>query len=532
MNTIFSPIQQTRRYRPTVVSTVVSASGFISDSKPRLRHLWRSALVLSCFLVVASLSGCDTFLDVNKNPNFPDRTSPSALLPGIISNGSQQYFLSALSSAHFTQHIASRQSNNGLDVFALANPANPFNDTYFRVCSNIIPMNDVATKEGSWHYVGAGKTLMAMWLFHLTDVHGDIPYSQAFNGATDFTPTYDKQQDLYPVFLGLLDEAVVEFNKPTSLRGLNERSADLFFGGNVTRWKRLAFALKARQLNHLTKKATYNPQAVLAALDSGLASNADDAQLSFAGQTIDGNTNPWGTRRNNAALRTFGRYFINMMNGMTLGAPDPRLNIIAPRNRGGVVNGSGEASTPVPNRTDFYGIYNTSALPPNAPDTAAWYARNDGAQFLFTFAEQKFIEAEAAFRAGNRPRAFAAYQAGITAHCAKLGVPMVAITAYLTSRAVAQDMGVLTLKNIMEQKYIALFLHPEAWVDMRRFDYSPDIYTNFQLPVGIITLANMQFPRRFLPGATEILYNPVNARREFQGFADYEALLPMWWDKP
>jgi hypothetical protein len=129
-------------------------------------------------------------------------------------------------------------------------------------------------------------------------------------------------------------------------------------------------------------------------------------------------------------------------------------------------------------------------------------------------------------------RAYTAYIAGITAHCNKLGVPAAALAEYLRSASVAQSAGDLQLRDIMQQKYIATFLHPEAWVDMRRMDFSADVYTGFGQPLNPNRDLQGQFPRRFLQGQMELLYNPVNANREFQGNTNFIGIIPMWWDRP
>ncbi len=504
-----------------------------------------------CLCAALWLSACDAFLDVNRNPNFPEDASPSAKLPSIISNGlQQQAALSVLSSAHFTQQIAGRAVGNALDQFFLSPPANPFNDTYFRAASNIPPMIERATREQAWFYVGAGKVLMAALLFHLTDLHGNIPYSEAFRGAENFTPKYDSQESIYNAMDKLLDEAIVEFGKtqPASAPAFNA-SADILFGGNVQRWIRFAYGLKARQWNHLTKKSTYNPQRVLEAIDRATNANADDAQVTFSSAQIT-LTNVWAFQRANANARTFGRYFINMLDGTTLGFRDPRYIAICPdTNRSkGAVNGSGQPTSPVgltsAGASDFYGRYNlttpitsTVAAPAagTAPAIEGWYSRTVGVQLILTNAEMRFVEAEAAFRSNNRDRAYTAFRAGITAHMDKLGVPVADRNAYLASVAVPQSAAALTLANIMQQKYIAMFLHHETWVDMRRYDYSPDIYRHFAPP----TTPNMQlmgaFPRRFLPSTAELLYNRNNAYSEVDpaGVADATWIVtPMWWDKP
>jgi hypothetical protein len=498
-----------------------------------------------------SLSACDAFLDVNRNPNYPEDASPSAKLPSIIANGlQQQSALSVLTTSQFTQHVAGRGVGNSLDQFFLSPPANPFNDTYFRAASNIPPMIERATREQAWYYVGAGKVLMAALIFHVTDIHGNVPLSDAFRGAENYTPKYDSQESVYAALDKLLDEAIVEFGKtqPASAPAFNS-AADILFAGNVQRWIRFANGLKARQYNHLTKKSTYSAQRVLDAIDKATNTNADDAQVTFSSAQV-GLTNFWGYQRANANARTFGRYFINMLDGTTLGFRDPRYIIIAPdTNRSkGAVNGAGLPTSPTgltsANASDFYGRYNlttpitsTIAAPAvsTAPAIEGWYSRTAGVQIILSNAEMRFVEAEAAFRAGNRDRAYTAFRAGITAHMDKLGVSAADRDAYLASVAVPKTAAALTLANIMEQKYIATFLHHEAWVDMRRMDYSTSIYTNFTPPTGANSQLMGAYPRRFLPGSAELLYNRNNAYSEVDqaGVADVTWILtPVWWDKP
>ena len=97
--------------------------------------------------------------------------------------------------------------------------------------------------------------------------------------------------------------------------------------------------------------------------------------------------------------------------------------------------------------------------------------------FIVTYAELKFIEAEAALPT-NPTRAYTAYLAGINANMDKLQVPAGAErTAYITAASVGA--ANLTKALIMKEKYIATYLNPEAWNDARRFDYA---YKDFTLP--------------------------------------------------
>jgi hypothetical protein len=89
----------------------------------------------------------------------------------------------------------------------------------------------------------------------------------------------------------------------------------------------------------------------------------------------------------------------------------------------------------------------------------------------------------------------------------------------------------------MEQKYIAMFLNPESWTDMRRYDFNPVIYPNLTFPAGANPEAGGQFPRRLLPGATEVLYNSANLQAMTGQDGTINGLNPrfftqkVWWDQ-
>jgi hypothetical protein len=513
-----------------------------------------------------TLTSCDDFLNVNDNPNNPSEATPNFLLPSIISNGIQTQMFTALRTPYITQYVVSRTVNSGGNDqyrFTNAQSTNTFNFSYFQSGGNIPPMIKAAQAEGSAYYVGAGKIMQALILAHLTDMMGDVPYSEAYQGGANYKPKYDSQEQLYATINQLLDEGIVEMSKDPSQ---NKRplystapseSGDILYKGDVNKWIRLANSLKARQLQHLTKKASYDPNAVLALVAKGFTSSADDAQIQFqtAVAPLANTTNIFGTTRANFGTATFSNNIVRYLNGTTFpGVTDPRFGIMVPTTSTGVAPGAGTPTgtnvTPGSTITDFY---------------ASWYARDLGYFEVITYHELKFIEAEAAFKAGNKARALTAYKEGIRAHMAKIGVggtfaaptvtfPTISaaqITAYLNSSAVAQTEAQLASPNnpalpraIMEQKYIAMFLNPESWSDMRRYDFSSDVYVNFQYPTGnsvnpalsVATDPTMRFPRRMLPGATETLYNPDEVARMFReaGATNNEDYVgkPLWWDRP
>jgi hypothetical protein len=519
-------------------------------------------LLLGLLSASTALTSCEKFLDVNTNPNNPTSTTPNFLLPNIISNGIQTQMFTALRTPYIEQYVVSRTANSGGNdqyLFTNAQSTNTFNYSYFQSGGNIPPMIAAAQAEGSPYYVGAGKIMQAVILAHVTDMLGDVPYTEAYQGGNNYTPKYDSQQQIYAAINQFCDEGAAEMAKPASanFRPLYStspsESGDILYKGDPAKWGRLAYALKARQAQHLTKKlGTYDPVAVLALCDKAFTSSADDAQLNYqvAVLPLTGTTNIFGVTRANFGTATFSANFIKYLNGTTFpGIVDPRFGIMTPTTSTGADPGVGTATgtnlTPGSTITDFYG---------------GWYARDLGYFEVITYHELKFIEAEAAFRAGNLQRAYDALRAGIRAHMTKVGaggtasppavtfptITTAQINAYLASTAVPQTPAAVTLRSIMEQKYIAMFLNPDSWSDMRRLNFRSNIYVNFAYPVGNAVNASasgqtdpdLRYPRRLLPGATEVLYNPNAIAKLFtdanvaNGDNNTYITKPLWFDMP
>ncbi|OGX85751.1 SusD/RagB family nutrient-binding outer membrane lipoprotein [Hymenobacter glacialis] len=509
-------------------------------------------LGLGLLLGGSALTACEKFLDVNTNPNNPTVATPNFILPGIISNGIQTQMFSALRVNYITQYIVNRTPTSANDqyFFTNAQSTNTFNFSYFQSGGNIPGMVKAAEEEGSSYFVGAGKIMQAMILAHLTDMLGDVPFSEAYQGGANFTPKYDPQEKLYGDINRLCDEGVVEMAKPASSQKRPfystspSESGDILYKGDPGKWTRLAYALKARQAQHLTKKASYDPAAVQALCALAFRSSADDAQLQFQTPVapLVNTTNIFGITRSNFGGATFSTNLINYLNGTTFtGVVDPRFGVIAPTTstggRPGVTTPAGTNVAPgSTTTTDFY---------------ASWYARDLGYYEVITYHEVKFIEAEAAFRAGNTAKALASLQEGVRAHMRKIGAggtfapptvtfPVITeaqITAYLASAAMPQTATAVTLRSIMEQKYIAMFLNPDSWSDLRRLDFDPATYVNFLYPVGANSIVSGQadptrrYPRRLLPGATEVTANPNEVARVGGNEPDY-ITRPLWFDMP
>ena len=343
-----------------------------------------------------------------------------------------------------------------------------------------------AEAEGSPAYASVGKIMQALSLGILTDMWGDVPFSEAFRGETSLTPKNDTQEQIYVTINSLLDDAIAKI----STTSVNKPGADdLIYGGDLAKWKKAAYALKARYAIHLSKvnglKASSD---ALTALANGFGANADGLILPFGASEV--NANPLyafiSSRTGDIAL---GPKLVELLNAKN----DPRRSKI----------GDGLKTTdPIADSTPF-GAFHTS---PESPIV------------LCSYAEQKFIEAEAKFNTGDKPGAKAAYLAAIAANMDWYGISAADQKTY-TDQSSVNPSGDISLQQIMEEKYIALYTQQESYTDYRR--------TN--LPALTSTSTGKSVPKRFPTSQNQRLYNGANLPA---GATDPTWIYtPMWWDK-
>jgi len=316
-----------------------------------------------------------------------------------------------------------------------------------------------------------------------------------------------------------LDSAIAEIGQP-SPANYTPGVDDLIYGGSVPKWTRAAWFLKARLYMHTTKKdAVGAANNALTAIANGFTGTGDDYQLIFS----DKNPNPWFTnvsgRISGSSIFTIGpsKRFIDVTTGALYpNLFDPRIDTLVKKAApttpyGGIVNGGGAAGSNN-NLTDV-----------------TYYGRRIAPLVIGSYSEQKLMEAEARFLAnggtttstGTTQPAYDAYKAGIIANLNKLGYRD---TAYATKPLVDVGVANLRLELILREKQVALFLNPEAWTEVRRYDYDPNLFRGMALPLNIDASANGGFIRRSLYPLDEITRNP-NAAAAVKAISD-----KMWWD--
>ena len=475
----------------------------------------RALLILTVlgFLLV----GCDggSLLVENRNPNATTDPSVAGLLSSAIYTTSDDVIPGAAGgTSYYVQHLAS-PSGSALDQHFEARFGGTWSSVY-NVLADTDALVEKAEAEASPHYAGIARVIQAYNIGLSTDLWGAIPYSEALQGSENLTPAYDEQQAVYNSVQTLLDNAIQDLNAESSK--FVPGTDDFVHGGDLEKWRRTAWALKARYLNHLTKKSSYDPTAVLNAVDNALQSNADDAQMDY---TNDDDINPWHAvylnQEGGILSGHLSEQLVKEMDGTLYGVFDPRLEVAitdsvniegdVPPGYAGSRNGQGAG--------DAY----------NHLEASGYYAAENAPIHWMTYAEVKFIEAEAALRANNPGRAYTAYMEGIRAHMDKVGVPADERDAYMSDPSVDVGQSNLTLDLIFKEKNIAMFLDPEAWVDHRRHDYN---YPDFEPPVDQNPLfdqnPNTDHIRRVLYPLSELERNRSNVPEvSLDGF--------LWWDQ-
>ncbi len=470
------------------------------------------SIVIKTLLIalVITSTGCKKWLDVNRSPNAPDIVAPKLYLGPMMTN---MAFAAPIDGRYVGKYAQFWSEVTALDtwdrhgyLYSASDPAaEHWRVVYFLMGYNLNDMMRISESEQRWDLLGIGHVFKAWGWLNLTVLQGQIIVSQAFDTSRK-TFDYDSQEYVYGEIIKQLDLAITNLQRTdgkvdAAYIGAN----DIIYNGNREKWLKFAYGLKAMALNHFSNKTTYNPDAIIDAVNKSFASNADDAKFKYTG-LANASKNYLSPDRGNFTSVRQTNFFLKTLNGTQFnGVVDPRLRrLIFPATDGGFYGGEATFAVPTTGNTapkTIWGTNNVSGI--DLPGNYVFNAKSSVP--WMTYAQLQFIKAEAAFRKGDKPTALAAYKNGISAHIdfvntanaeaansAITAITATEKTAFLSSAAIPTDANNLKLGDIMLQKYIAQWgwAFNEAWTDLRRYHYTDlepgsttdQVFRGFQIP--------------------------------------------------
>jgi hypothetical protein len=532
-------------------------------------------LVLSMALVCFNCT--DDFEQINTDPNATSAAvfNPNFLLARSQADYSQTGYSQLLFQSMWSQVLASTFSyyGNGDKYVAsgsfVAYQSRIIDETY-GAATKAYEMQNLVKEKPEWsNLTHIGTIMKVLCIARLTDVYGDVPYTEALKAKEGFlSPKYDSQQAIYSGMLTELETAVKGLDaaklKPTN---------DLFYGGDIAKWKKFGNSLMLRLAMRLVKVDPANAKAWAekAAAAGTFESVADNAKVLMDDGTGNGNSTTGALRvpddyREVRWSKTFMDYL--------KATKDPRITAIAEVAKQGYNNNTDQTlagdnslaiqiglpngydlnggATDITKHPEFPGI-STAVDAADKPAPVGKYSRprtsvflsRSGANFVLTYAETQLLLAEAKVRGYSVGAKTAGefYAAGVQSAVASLAQfnattgadvaikdAVTASTAFTTANPLDVSATEKSLQQINEQYWLATgttFNFIENWSNWRRSGYP--VLKAVTYPGGF---SNGTIPRRVMYGAGEPSINPENYAAAVAKLAGGDTFTArVWWDK-
>jgi hypothetical protein len=456
-------------------------------------------LPLALVLIVASCKKA-AFVSANINPSVVTAIDPGQefLYGSLHFPDDFEYYYDVYQCMMPWMQFSTGKLGNSLS-FDLQTGAN-FNYRYGNFYTNVglnyadIPhqiKNLPVTEQPTRVYEAAIASIAnAYYAFYVTDINGDMPYSEAFQaryGGT-LTPTYDAQENLFDTLDLQVKTAVTTLEAAQSTtQVLYGSTYDPFYGNNggseSLHWIKAGNALRLKMAMRLLKRNASGVSAIVnevLADANQMSSNNDGWVLMVGPSFIGGNYNPAGYLASQPV--------VNFM----LATSDPRLPIYYRPDSNGVYFGSPTnpdtcalpANQSLYKANAFSGIQHRLFQPDFDEGDGAGAGTGNGFFPFLTYAEYCFIRADLAARSVTTDNPANWYNAGVGASInfydsmaqqvginGYIPVSPGQITAYMTSPAVTYTPALGT-QQIAVQAYLDFYRQPnEAWAWWKRTGY-------------------------------------------------------------
>ncbi|HTF20391.1 MAG TPA: SusD/RagB family nutrient-binding outer membrane lipoprotein, partial [Chryseolinea sp.] len=421
----------------------------------------KKIFVISSFLL--ALAACEKdFEEINTNPNDPSVVATADLMAGAQRSLVRSLFgmyddwgIAYIPHVYMQYWAATLYTNvDRYETITL-----DFTDFYVEALNDfneVIELNSdekmmlEAAKYGPNENQIAVARIMKAYTFHnLTDIWGAIPYSEALQGNSDFTPKYDDQQFIYEALITELTEAAAQIDEDAgSIEG------DIIYGGNMAAWKLFANSLRLRLGMRLSKVAPDKAQAIVAeAVHAGVfTSQRDNAVYQYLASAP--NNSGWNQQYTFGAPEyACSEILVNRL----VELDDPRLEAYAqPSEATGEYVGM------------IYGVSNAEAGGIGYSNVSLPGVRvlsTEEPAILMGYSEVLFLQAEAAAKGWINDEPKTLYEHAIAASFEYWDVSLDgdALNSYLQQDGVAYDADNYE-KSIGEQAWLAFYTQgPEAW---------------------------------------------------------------------
>lgn len=506
-------------------------------------------MATGAILLGSTVSCTNDFEEINTDPNKMNvgELHPSGMFEALFHGMARQQTSYTYS---WNDELAQFTANTGLGsqnvhrYLIIDTNWSSFWNNYAKYGANAVHMYQLAEKYEDNACKAMAMTIKAYLMSNLTDLFGDIPYTEAFrNNEGIMTPKFDSQKEVYQAIFADLEKAnelyaeKPEFDKPT---------IDLMYNGDMSLWRKFNNSLYLRLLMRVSgrdsemgvsrkiQEIVNNPS------DYPLiSSNAESAMIHNTG--VDPYYNFFRPINKTKSDFTTSSYHItqNFINLTLLSAgadteEDPRLTIWAePANEATGWKGTVAGCHP----TDQKVIdANTSRLNYDV------LVQDNAPAYLLDYSEVEFCLAEAAIKGmieGGEAAARSHYEKAVTASCLKWGqldylpaevadkirMDQNVIDEFLSGKLAGWDQNDDKVALIANQKYLSLFwVGFEAYHELRRTSYPRVI-------IGPGTAFNdYELPQRMGYPSTTMGTNGDNAKEALQRMGGENTMrTPVWW---
>lgn len=469
-------------------------------------------------LLVSSISCTKDFEKLNINPTAPVDVQPELLLRKELFDYADQMSYEGFVAGNLLSQSFTAIDFNLFDRHSLSEPqygGNPWPFLYENLRDNEILLAKSRANVAYGVYEGPALIYKAYLTGVLTDLYGDVPYSEALKGKEgNVTPKYDTQKDIYLAKGGIIDNLTAAITSINNYKGATKLQGDIIFNGDMNKWKKFANSLKFKYLMRVSAKEDVAAQLKQIYAEGDYINDASQSAVyAFSA------SQPNNFKMSTARIGDFNLFIMSQtMEEILAKLDDPRKQVFFRPTDNDATKYKGLLNGPDASKLSIsVGNYSFSGR----------IFREDAgklkANFLTSF-EMNFLLAEAAEKGliGGDAKTF--YETGVKQAFDYWYT--VLPDNYLKAGAAAYKVGNADpIEQIITQKWLANIIDGyEGWTEYRRTGFP-------KLKTISASLNNNLIPVRMPYPTTEAALNSANYKFAADNTNKNSINAPVWWNK-